>query len=211
MFKKFIKRNYKNDVYKVEIINMKELEEIKENDSSLEEKNDNQNILQKEIELKNNRISEMINELQTVVRQRNISFVVVIVVLLLMLLFFTFYNNLDTNTLSKIEEISPNTEITDIKEILINFYDAINKNVEFCITFFVAVFTYYLNTFNNNLMEERQYKRYIYEFGEKLYINGQLNENNKYFFDNKILKIKSKKSNVDKINKSDSTSSSEDR
>lgn len=192
MFKKIFKRNYKNDVYKVEIINMKELEEIKENDSSLEEKNDNQNILQKEIELKNNRISEMRNELQTVVHQKNISLVVVIIVLLLILLYLVFYNNLDTNTLSKIEEISASTEITDIKEILIIFYDTINKNIEFSITFILAVFTYYLNTLNNNLMEEREYKRYIYEFGEKLYINGQLNENNKHFFDNKILKIKSK-------------------
>lgn len=192
MFKKIFKRNYKNDVYKVEIINMKELEEIKENDSSLEEKNDNQNILQKEIELKNNRISEMRNELQTVVHQKNISLVVVIIVLLSILLYLVFYNNLDTNTLSKIEEISASTEITDIKEILIIFYDTINKNIEFSITFILAVFTYYLNTLNNNLMEEREYKRYIYEFGEKLYINGQLNENNKHFFDNKILKIKSK-------------------
>ena len=197
MFKKIFKRNYKNDVYKVEIINMKELEEIKENDSSLEEKNDNQNILQKEIELKNNRISEMRNELQTVVHQKNISLVVVIIVLLSILLYLVFYNNLDTNTLSKIEEISASTEITDIKEILIIFYDTINKNIEFSITFILAVFTYYLNTLNNNLMEEREYKRYIYEFGEKLYINGQLNENNKR--------------NVNKINKSDSTSSSEDR
>ena len=171
---------------------MKELEEIKENDSSLEEKNDNQNILQKEIELKNNRISEMRNELQTVVHQKNISLVVVIIVLLSILLYLVFYNNLDTNTLSKIEEISASTEITDIKEILIIFYDTINKNIEFSITFILAVFTYYLNTLNNNLMEEREYKRYIYEFGEKLYINGQLNENNKHFFDNKILKIKSK-------------------
>ena len=192
MFKKIFKRNYKNDVYKVEIINMKELEEIKGNDSSLEEKNDNQNILQKEIELKNNRISEMRNELQTVVHQKNISLVVVIIVLLSILLYLVFYNNLDTNTLSKIEEISASTEITDIKEILIIFYDTINKNIEFSITFILAVFTYYLNTLNNNLMEEREYKRYIYEFGEKLYINGQLNENNKHFFDNKILKIKSK-------------------
>lgn len=37
MFNIFFKKNYKNDVYKVEIINMKELEKIKESNISLEE------------------------------------------------------------------------------------------------------------------------------------------------------------------------------
>ena len=44
MFNIFFKKNYKNDVYKVEIINMKELEKIKESNISLEEKSDDKDI-----------------------------------------------------------------------------------------------------------------------------------------------------------------------
>ena len=56
MFNIFFKKNYKNDVYKVEIINMKELEKIKESNISLEEKSDDKDISEKEKEYINKRI-----------------------------------------------------------------------------------------------------------------------------------------------------------
>lgn len=56
MFKKFFKKNYKNDVYKVEIINMKELEKINESNISLEEKSDDKDISEKEKEYINKRL-----------------------------------------------------------------------------------------------------------------------------------------------------------
>ena len=88
MFNIFFKKNYKNDVYKVEIINMKELEKIKESNISLEEKSDDKDISEKEKEYINKRIRKKIyerNEIWKITIGSAILFIIGLILVLLVL------------------------------------------------------------------------------------------------------------------------------
>lgn len=169
MFKEFFKRNYKNDVYKVEIINLNE---------------DNEADLKKEIEVKNQRIRQKINERKTASCFTILSGLLVIIGLVhFLLILIKLYPYLGNDN-----------ENNQIIYVLFNYVEGIG------LPFLLFYLPFFGNIFYNSCIERRHIEDDIYSLGLDLYKTHKLEKDIKSFFKKSILK-EYKESKTNKIKK----------
>lgn len=172
MFNIFFKKNYKNDVYKVEIINMKELEKIKESNISLEEKSDDKDISEKEKEYINKRIRKKIYERNEIRKKTLWSAILIIIGLLVVLLILQVLN------LNSVEE-------GEKKNIFISMYDSYK---DISLPFIIFYLTFWGNVFYHSINERRKIEDDIFALGLDLYKTNGLDKDIVSFFNNNIFK-----------------------
>ncbi len=172
MFNIFFKKNYKNDVYKVEIINMKELEKIKESNISLEEKSDDKDISEKEKEYINKRIRKKIYERNEIWKKTLWSAILIIIGLLVVLLILQVLN------LNSVEE-------GEKKNIFISMYDSYK---DISLPFIIFYLTFWGNVFYHSINERRKIEDDIFALGLDLYKTNGLDKDIVSFFNNNIFK-----------------------